>query len=97
MKILSIQHNNLTVIYNSLTVDCGIPLPPGNGSIVSYSGTKVGDRVIYKCHDGFRPSHEMSGICMMDVMWQPVPEQQTCTLIKGKIVLEPLASYVVVS
>ena len=50
---------------------------------MSYSGTKVGNNVIYKCHDGFRPSHEMSGTCTMDSMWQPVPEQQTCTLIKG--------------
>ena len=64
-------------------VNCGIPLPPSNGSIVSYSGTEVGDSIIYKCHDGFRPSYEMSGTCTMDARWQPAPHEHNCTLITG--------------
>ena len=67
----------------SLIVDCGIPGPPISGSIVNYSGTKVGDIVTYMCNKGYRPSAKINGTCRVDSIWFPQPERHICTLISG--------------
>ena len=54
-----------------------------NGSIVNFSGTKVGDIVTYKCNEGYRPSAEMNGTCGMNSLWDPLPERHNCTLVTG--------------
>ena len=64
-------------------VDCGIPIPPINGSIISYNGTKVGNSVTFKCDEGYRPSAVISGTCRLDSMWDPIPERHNCTFIYG--------------
>ena len=66
-------------------MDCGIPIPPNNGSILKYSGTKLGDFVIFNCNEGFRPSGEVNGTCISNAMWNPASESHNCTLIEGMI------------
>ena len=62
-------------------MNCGIPIPPINGSIVNYSGTKL--LVTFKCDEGFRPSAEVVGTCGSDTRWNPAPSEHNCTFIKG--------------
>ena len=64
-------------------MDCGIPTPPVNGSIVDFSGAKLGNTVIFKCNEGFRPSAEVNSTCGSDARWHPAPNRYNCTLIEG--------------
>ena len=66
-------------------MDCGIPTPPINGSVVNYSGTKLGNTVTFKCDEGFRPSVEVNGTCRSDAMWHPTPGMHNCTFIEGSL------------
>ena len=66
-------------------MDCGIPTPPVNGSIVNYSGTELGDIVVFKCNEGFRPSAEVNGTCRSNARWYPTSNGHNCTLIRGII------------
>ena len=50
---------------------------------MSFTGTKVGDNVTYKCDEGFRPSLEMNGTCTLEGLWSPAPQEHNCTFIKG--------------
>ena len=69
------------VLFNA--VDCYVPIPPTNGSVVNFTGTKVGDNVTYKCDEGFRPSLEMNGTCTLEGLWSPAPQEHNCTFVKG--------------
>ena len=68
-------------------MDCGIPIPPTDGTIVSYSGTKLGNIVTFKCDEGFRPSAEVNGTCGSDARWNPAPNRHNCTFVEGKMTL----------
>ena len=68
-------------------MDCGIPISPTNGSIVNYTGTKVGNIVTFKCDEGFRPSAEVNGTCGSDTVWNPTPNKHNCTFVEGKKII----------
>ena len=54
--------------------NCGVPRPPGNGSIVNYTSTAL----FYQCDQGFRPVGEMTAVCAANGSWSPNPADVTC-------------------
>lgn len=63
-------------------MDCGLPRPPVNGNLGSYSRTTEGANVTFRCN---RDIAEMVSVCTSDGMWDPVPEEHNCKAIKDMI------------
>ena len=42
--------------------NCGVPRPPGNGTIVNYTSTVEGSALLYQCNPGFAPVGEMTAV-----------------------------------
>lgn len=60
--------------------NCGIPFPPMNGSIASYSGTMPRSTVTFMCDRFFVPTVIMVGVCTNELVWNPSPENHTCSV-----------------
>ena len=58
--------------------NCGVPVPPDNGTIVNYTGTLEGSVVNYQCNPGFGPLGEMSAVCAANGSWSPDPADVIC-------------------
>ena len=70
-----------------ITVNCGTPKAPVNGSIGNYSHTREGHTINFWCKDGFQPSYKMTSLCTNDGVWIPEPVLTTCTFVVGKLCL----------
>ena len=64
-------------------VNCGMPIPPSNGSVGQYLHTREGATVTFWCNDGFRPSAIVTSICNSTGRWTPDPEQHSCIFVQG--------------
>ena len=62
-----------------ISVDCGPPLAPWNGSLESYSGTTEGSEVFYSCNPGLVPEGRMRAVCNRNG-WSPNPANLHCIL-----------------
>lgn len=60
------------------SVNCGVPRPPGNGTIVNYTGTLEGSTVFYQCNFGFGPQGVLTAVCTANGSWIPDPARVTC-------------------
>lgn len=86
LHVLAKEEKKLTVLifFNIVTVDCGPPEPPMNGSTGNYSSmTTLGATVTYVCDKFFLPITTMISRCSSNGLWDPAPHMQNCT-IDGK-------------
>ena len=58
--------------------NCGVPRPPGNGTIVNCTSTVEGSALLYQCNPGFGPVGEMTAVCAANGSWSPDPADVTC-------------------
>uniref|UniRef100_A0A8C0U790 CUB and Sushi multiple domains 1 n=1 Tax=Cyanistes caeruleus TaxID=156563 RepID=A0A8C0U790_CYACU len=72
----------------NLSVSCGIPESPGNGSVIGNEFT-LGSRLIYECNEGFKleSSQQATAVCQEDGLWSnkgrpPVCKSVTCPSIE---------------
>ena len=63
---------------NAYATNCGVPRPPGNGTIVNYTSTVEGSALLYQCKQGFGPVGEMTAVCAANGSWSPDPADVTC-------------------
>ena len=77
------MHVLIIIISSMLIVNCGVPMPPTNGSLGNYAHTREGATVTYKCDDGFRPSAIHNSTCSITGYWTPDPELHNCTFVQG--------------
>ena len=49
-----------------LPVNCGMPVAPGNGSIVAVPNTLGGTEIVFRCNTGFVPTGNMTAVCTSD-------------------------------
>ena len=64
-------------------VNCGIPVAPTNGSIVTVPSTLGGTEILYRCDTGFVPTGNMTAVCTSDGIspngtWTPKPATIVC-------------------
>ena len=57
---------------------CGDPIPPANGSVVTFTSAAVGSQILYSCDQGFLPVELMNSTCASDMNWSPNPAEFTC-------------------
>ena len=72
---------NLTLYTSSslsCAANCGVPVPPDNGTILNYTSSLEGLVVYYQCDSGFGPLGEMSAVCAANGGWSPDPADVTC-------------------
>ena len=70
---------NLYLLFFLLcAANCGVPVPPDNGTIVNYTSTLEGSVVNYQCNPGFGPLGEMSAVCVANGSWRPDPADVAC-------------------
>lgn len=55
-----------------VAVDCGVPDPPINGAVESFSSVMFGANVTYECDEGYSLSISHS-TCAKSKKWEPVP------------------------
>ena len=60
------------------SVSCGVPRPPGNGTIVNYTNTVEGSALLYQCNKGFSPVGEMTAVCAANGSWNPNLADVSC-------------------
>ena len=53
------------------SVNCGVPRPPGNGTIMNYTATLEGSTVFYQCNFGFGPQGVLTAVCTANGSWIP--------------------------
>ena len=58
--------------------NCGVPRPPGNGTIVNYTGTAEGSTLLYQCNPGFDPVGKKTAVCAASGNWSPDPAGVMC-------------------
>ena len=61
----------------SITVDCGPPTTPRNGSLENYTDTTEGSVVFYRCGPGLVPEQQMRAVCTENG-WSPNPADLNC-------------------
>jgi len=57
---------------------CGDPVPPANGSVITFTSAAVGLQVLFSCNQGFLPVELMNSACASDMNWSPNPAEFTC-------------------
>ena len=62
-----------------ISVDCGLPVAPRNGSLESYTITTEGSEVFYSCNQGLVPERRMRTVCT-NSGWSPNPAELSCIL-----------------
>ena len=71
------------VCHADYAVDCGIPLPPLNGFLGDFIGSKEGNNITFQCDINYVPSAIMESICNFAGMWDPQPMDHLCNLVEG--------------
>ena len=66
--------------YNFVAVDCGVPIPPKDGSVGEYLNTREGSTFTFQCNDGFYPFDVMTAMCTSMERWIPEPALLGCVL-----------------
>ena len=61
---------------------CGDPVPPANGSVITFTSAAVGSQVLYSCDQGFLPVKLMNSTCASDMSWSPNPAEFMCREIE---------------
>ena len=61
-----------------MSVECGLPIAPQNGSLESYTNTTEGSEVFYSCDPGLVPEGRMRAVCTRNG-WNPNPAELCCT------------------
>ena len=69
--------------YFFLSVNCGMPAAPDNGSIVTVPSTLGGTEIIFRCNTGFVPTGNRTAVCSSDGIspngtWTPDPATLVC-------------------
>ena len=79
-NISSSMHPELTLKYWFIICagNCGVPIPPDNGTVVNSTGTLEGSVIYYQCNPGFIPLDVMSAVCTAVGSWSPDPANETC-------------------
>ena len=72
MYLIAVKINLLHV------ANCGVPKPPGNGTVVNYTSTVEGSALLYQCNPGFGPVGETTAVCAANGSWSPDPANVTC-------------------
>jgi len=62
-----------------LTVDCGPPDSPRNGSVGNLAVTTEGSVVLYRCDQNLVPEEEMMSVCSVNG-WSPDPADLVCNV-----------------
>ena len=60
-----------------ISVNCGPPVAPRNGSLESYTNTTEGSEVFYSCDQGLVPEGRMRAVCTRNG-WSPNPDDLRC-------------------
>ena len=60
-------------------VSCGVPTPPGNGSIAPIPNILEGAEVSFGCNEGFVPTGQRMAMCRTTGNWTPDPADLVCT------------------
>ena len=66
-----------------MSVECGLPIAPRNGSLESYTNTTEGSEVFYSCDPGLVPVGRMRAVCTRNG-WNPNPAELCCTVGRYK-------------
>lgn len=66
-----------------LTVNCGEPISPANGTLGYYPHTREGITVTFQCNEGYVPSLIRISNCTALGQWIPPPEDHICNLVEG--------------
>ena len=66
-------------VYLSISVDCGPPFPPQNGSLEDYTNTTEDSEVFYRCDPDLVPEGRMRAVCAKNG-WNPNPASLTCNV-----------------
>ena len=69
-----------------MSVDCGLPGVPRNGSLESYTDTTEDSEVFYSCDQGLVPEGRMRAVCTGN-RWNPNPADMCCTKSRCKYLL----------
>ena len=69
-----------------MSVDCGLPGVPRNGSLESYTDTTEGSEVFYRCDPGLVPGGRMRAVCTRNG-WSPNSATLCCTKSRYKYLL----------
>ena len=77
---------NLLVFAFFVSVECGLPGVPRNGSLESYTDTREGSEVFYRCDPGRVPEGRMRAVCTGNG-WNPNPADLSCTKSRYKYLL----------
>jgi hypothetical protein len=64
-----------------IIVNCGIPLPPVNGTLSEYLSISENATVSFQCNEGYMPSLVQNTTCTSE-SWIPNPAKHNCTLGK---------------
>ena len=70
-----------------ITVDCGPPTAPRNGSVESYTDTAEGSVVFFSCDPGLVPGQRMTAVCTEDG-WSPDPADLNCNVPVGLLCIQ---------
>ena len=85
--MVSIDYNTIALHLICLfTVNCGPPMPPMNGTLISYLHTREGATVSFYCNKGFRPSSIVTSTCTNTTLWIPQPHEHGCVFVDGTYV-----------
>ncbi len=78
----------LSVIATPTPLDCGQPVLSPNVSVVSTTGTAVGDMVTLQCEDGLFPVIPVLIACNSAGVWSPNSAELVCFSIQGIILYD---------
>ena len=77
---------DLSVFAFFVSVECGLPGVPWDGSQESYTDTTEGSEVFYRCDPGLVPEGIMRTVCSRNG-WNPNPADLSCTKSRYKYLL----------
>lgn len=69
-------------------VDCGIPDPPVNGSLLGSINTTEDSMIFYRCNEGLFPMGNLPSVCGGNGVWKPNPRDQCCVTEQCKFDFE---------
>ena len=64
--------------YSTISVGCGPPPPPLNGSLGDLTSSQEGAVVTFQCNPGLAPSQQMMSVCAANGSWTPDPAELVC-------------------
>jgi len=76
-KYTNVAYIKLTQLSNYLA-GCGDPVPPANGSFITFTSAAVGSQVLCSCDQGFLPVELINSACASDLNWSTNPAEFSC-------------------